>query len=432
MLYSLRITFFVSQNQEGKVNELQQYNQRKIVNDPVHGFISIPDNILFELIEHPYLQRLRRIKQLGLTSLVYPGAVHTRFQHTLGAFYLMGSAISVLRNKGHLISPDESTAAHAAILMHDIGHGPFSHALEQTLIENLSHEDISLLLMNRLNEHFKGQLSQAIDVFKGHTGKLFLHQLVSSQLDMDRLDYLKRDSFFSGVSEGIIGSDRIIKMLEIKNNELVIEAKGIYSIEKFLVARRLMYWQVYLHKTALVAEKMLINALRRAKFLSLNNAEVPAPPFLSTFLKNRFCTNDFLSNPTILDDFTMLDDNDIMSALKLWRDHNDPVLSRLSSSLLDRNLLRIEISDTPFDQEKLMTLKKETQIKNIGPDEMDYFVFTDHISNSAYNVGQENINILYKDGTIKDISYASDMLDHTAFAKTVNKYVLCYPKSIDR
>jgi hypothetical protein len=411
---------------------MQQYNQRKIVNDPVHGFISIPDNILFKLIEHPYLQRLRRIKQLGLTSLVYPGAVHTRFQHTLGAFYLMGSAISVLRNKGHLISSDESTAAHAAILMHDIGHGPFSHALEQTLIENLNHEDISLLLMNRLNKHFKGQLSQAIEIFKGQTGKLFLHQLVSSQLDMDRLDYLKRDSFFSGVSEGIIGSDRIIKMLEIKNNQLVIEAKGIYSIEKFLVARRLMYWQVYLHKTALVAEKMLINALRRAKYLSLNNTKVTAPPFLSTFLKNRFCTTDFLNNQRILDDFTMLDDNDIMSALKLWRDHNDPVLSRLSSSLLNRDLLRIEISDTPFDKERLLALKKEKQIKNIGLDEMDYFVFTDHISNSAYNVGQENINILYKDGTIKDISFASDMLDHTAFAKTVNKYVLCYPKSIDR
>lgn len=411
---------------------MQQYNQRKIVNDPVHGFISIPDNILFKLIEHPYLQRLRRIKQLGLTSLVYPGAVHTRFQHTLGAFYLMGSAISVLRNKGHLISSDESTAAHAAILMHDIGHGPFSHALEQTLIENLNHEDISLLLMNRLNKHFKGQLSQAIEIFKGQTGKLFLHQLVSSQLDMDRLDYLKRDSFFSGVSEGIIGSDRIIKMLEIKNNQLVIEAKGIYSIEKFLVARRLMYWQVYLHKTALVAEKMLINALRRAKYLSLNNTKVTAPPFLSTFLKNRFCTTDFLNNQRILDDFTMLDDNDIMSALKLWRDHNDPVLSRLSSSLLNRDLLRIEISDTPFDKERLLALKKEKQIKNIGLDEMDYFVFTDHISNSAYNVGQENINILYKDGTTKDISFASDMLDHTAFAKTVNKYVLCYPKSIDR
>jgi hypothetical protein len=411
---------------------MQQYNQRKIVNDPVHGFISIPDNILFKLIEHPYLQRLRRIKQLGLTSLVYPGAVHTRFQHTLGAFYLMGSAISVLRNKGHLISSDESTAAHAAILMHDIGHGPFSHALEQTLIENLNHEDISLLLMNRLNEHFKGQLSQAIEIFKGQTDKLFLHQLVSSQLDMDRLDYLKRDSFFSGVSEGIIGSDRIIKMLEIKNNQLVIEAKGIYSIEKFLVARRLMYWQVYLHKTALVAEKMLINALRRAKYLSLNNTKVTAPPFLSTFLKNRFCTTDFLNNQRILDDFTMLDDNDIMSALKLWRGHNDPVLSRLSSSLLNRDLLRIEISDTPFDKERLLALKKEKQIKNIGLDEMDYFVFTDHISNSAYNVGQENINILYKDGTIKDISFASDMLDHTAFAKTVNKYVLCYPKSIDR
>jgi len=412
------------------VNDLQQYKQRKIVNDPVHGFISIPDNILFALIEHPYLQRLRRIKQLGLTSLVYPGAVHTRFQHTLGAFHLMGLAISVLKNKGHHISQEESLAAHAAILMHDIGHGPFSHALEQTLIESLTHEDISRLLMNRLNHHFDGQLTPAIDVFNGHTDKLFLHQLVSSQLDMDRLDYLKRDSFFSGVSEGVIGSDRIIKMLEIKDNELVIEAKGIYSIEKFLVARRLMYWQVYLHKTALVAERMLINALKRAKYLSLNHhAEVPAPPFLQTFLTNRFCSDDFLSNPQILDDFAMLDDNDILSALKLWRRHDDKVLSRLASGLLDRSLLAIEISNTPFDRERIDQLKKEKKLfSGISSEEMSYFVFTDHISNSTYNVGQENIKILYKDGTLEDISYASDMLDHSAFAKTVNKYLLCYPK----
>ncbi|MGQ1890384.1 HD domain-containing protein [Thermophagus sp. OGC60D27] len=411
------------------MNDLQQYKQRKIVNDPVHGFISIPDNILFALIEHPYLQRLRRIKQLGLTSLVYPGAVHTRFQHTLGAFHLMGLAISVLKNKGHHISYEETLAAHAAILMHDIGHGPFSHALEQTLIESLTHEDISLLLMDRLNQHFEGQLTNAINVFKGKTEKLFLHQLVSSQLDMDRLDYLKRDSFFSGVSEGVIGSDRIIKMLEIKNNELVIEAKGIYSIEKFLVARRLMYWQVYLHKTALVAERMLINALKRAKHLSLNKIEVPAPPFLQTFLTNRFCSDDFLSNPQILDDFAMLDDNDIMSSLKLWRRHDDNVLSCLASRLLDRKLLGIEISDTPFDKGRIDQLKKEKKLfGNMSDEEMNYFVFTDHISNSTYNVGQENIKILYKDGTLKDISYASDMLDHSAFAKTVNKYLLCYPK----
>ncbi|MFW6327930.1 MAG: HD domain-containing protein, partial [Bacteroidota bacterium] len=312
------------------MNTELSHNQRKIVNDPVHGFISVPDNILFQLIEHPYIQRLRRIKQLGLTSLVYPGAVHTRFQHTLGSFFLMGSAISVLKSKGNHISSGESTAVHAAILMHDIGHGPFSHALEQTLIESLNHEDISLLLMNILNKHFRGQLTEAIEVFKGNTEKLFLHQLVSSQLDMDRLDYLKRDSFYSGVSEGVIGSDRIIKMLDIKNNELVVEAKGIYSIEKFLVARRLMYWQVYLHKTALVAEKMLINVLKRAKELAMNKREVPAPPYLEPFLKQKFCTNDFLNNPKILHDFTMLDDADVMSALKLWRKHPDLVLSRLS------------------------------------------------------------------------------------------------------
>ncbi|PWD99320.1 HD domain-containing protein [Marinilabilia rubra] len=407
----------------------QPYSQRKIVNDPVHGFISIPDNILYSLIEHPYIQRLRRIKQLGLTSLVYPGAVHTRFQHTLGAFFLMGTAISVLRNKGCQISENESTAAHSAIIMHDIGHGPFSHALEQTLIESLNHEDISLLLMDKLNVHFKGALSEAIDIFKGNTDKLFLHQLVSSQLDMDRLDYLKRDSFFSGVSEGVIGSDRIIKMLEIKNNELVVEGKGIYSIEKFLVARRLMYWQVYLHKTALVAERMLIHILKRAKDLALNKQDVPAPPFLKTFLEKRFCKKDFLSNPKILEDFIMLDDNDIMSALKQWRNHRDPVLAKLSSNLLNRRLLKIEISDTPYSKEIIEQLKKEKgPLLNLSKEEMDYFVFTDHISNSAYNVGQENINILYKDGTLKDISRASDMLDHNAFAKTVNKYILCYPK----
>jgi HD superfamily phosphohydrolase len=407
----------------------QTYNQRKIVNDPVHGFISIPDNILFELIEHPYLQRLRHIKQLGLTSLVYPGAVHTRFQHTLGAFYLMGTAISVLRSKGHAISDEELVAAHAAILMHDIGHGPFSHALEQTLIESLTHEDLSLLLMDRLNNHFKGELTQAIDIFKGNTHKAFLHQLVSSQLDMDRLDYLKRDSFFSGVSEGIIGSDRIIKMLTIKNNELVVEGKGIYSIEKFLVARRLMYWQVYLHKTALVAEKMLINLLNRAKELTLNKINVPAPPFLSTFLQQHFCKDDFLKNPQLLDDFIMLDDNDIMSAMKLWRRHSDPVLARLSANLLDRNLLRIEISDNPIPNDYIdQVLKENAAHSGLTREEMKYFVFTDHISNNAYNTGQENINIIYKDGSLKDISVASDMLDHAAFARTVNKYVICYPK----
>jgi len=413
------------------VNKKPLNRQRKIVNDPVHGFISIPDDILFDLIEHPYIQRLRRIKQLGMTELVYPGAVHTRFQHTLGAFFLMGTAISGLKSKGHNISPEESRATHAAILMHDIGHGPFSHALEQTLIEDLGHEDLSLLLMNRLNKDLGNQLTDAINIFKGETPKFFLHQLVSSQLDMDRLDYLKRDSFFSGVSEGIIGSDRIIKMLNIKNNELVVEAKGIYSIEKFLVARRLMYWQVYLHKTALVAEKMLIKTLERAKALALSGHEIPAPPFLSTFLSRQFTREDFLNNPEILEDFTMLDDNDIMNALKQWRTHSDLVLSRLSSNLLNRHLLGIEISDLPFEESHIEELKRKyAPMSGLSFEELDYFIFTDHISNSAYNTGQENINILHRDGTLQDISQASDMLDHSAFAKTVNKYILCAPKSL--
>ncbi len=406
--------------------------QRKIINDPVHGFISVPDNILFKLIEHPYLQRLRHIKQLGLTFIVYPGAVHTRFQHTLGAFYLMGSAISVLQNKGHHITHEESVAAHAAILMHDIGHGPFSHALESTLIEELNHEDISLLLMKRLNRQFDDELTPAIEVFKGNTGKPFLHQLVSGQLDMDRLDYLKRDSFFTGVSEGVIGSDRIIKMLEVFDDKLVVEVKGIYSIEKFLVARRLMFWQVYLHKTAMVAEKMLIHILKRARELALAGHEVPASPFLATFLKNRFRKSDYLNNASLLDDFTMLDDSDILSAMKLWSRHPDPVLSRLSYNLLNRHLLRIEISDNPFTEERVNIIKaKAAALLNItSAHELSYFVFTDHISNNAYSSGDDNINILYRDQTLKDITEASDMLNHSVLEKTVSKYFLCYPKAM--
>ncbi len=408
--------------------------QRKIINDPVHGFISVPDNLLFLLIEHPYFQRLRHIKQLGLSFIVYPGAVHTRFQHTLGAFYLMGTAISVLRDKGHRITLEESLAAHAAILMHDIGHGPFSHALESTLIEDLTHEDLSLLMMKRLNNEFGGQLSSAIEVFKGNTGKPFLHQLVSGQLDMDRLDYLKRDSFFTGVSEGVIGSDRIIKMLDVFEDKLVVEAKGIYSIEKFLVARRLMYWQVYLHKTAMVAERMLIHILKRARELALDGKEVPASPFLSTFLNNRFSRHQFESNPDILDNFTMLDDNDILSAMKLWSRHPDPVLSRLSFDLLNRHLLRIEISDAPFPEEVVQDLKARAAdlLKIESPHELSYFVFSDHISNNAYSTGDDNINILYKDHTIKDITEASDMLNHSVLEKTVSKYFLCYPKALIR
>ena len=406
-------------------------NKRKIINDPVHGFITVPSETLYDLIEHPFFQRMRWIKQLGLTSLVYPGATHTRFQHTLGCMHLMSAAVSTLQSKGVTISDEESEAVHAAILMHDLGHGPFSHVLESSLVSNISHEDISLLFMERLNHQFDGKLSLAIEIFTDKYYKRFLHQLVSGQLDMDRLDYLKRDSFYTGVSEGVIGSDRIIEMLKVYNDQLVVEAKGIYSIENFLISRRLMYWQVYLHKTALVAERMLVNVLKRARQLLEKNIELSVPYYLEYFLRERFTLEDFRKNKEVLKLFSLLDDNDIMSTIKIWSFHEDKILSFLSKRLLNRNLLAIELQEDAFDLNKVDLLKKYAiQNYDIDEDEADYIVFTGSISNNAYSVEDEKINILNKNGTVRDISEASDLFNLSVLGKTVKKNLLCYPKEL--
>ena len=407
-------------------------NKRKIINDPVHGFITIPSDLVFDLIQHPYFQRLRRIKQLGLTHLVYPGALHTRFQHAIGAMHLMISAISVLRSKGVDISDKEAEAAYIAILLHDIGHGPFSHVLENTIIESVNHEALSGLIMGRLNIISGNAITDAISIFEGSYPIEFFHQLVSGQLDMDRLDYLKRDSFFSGVSEGIIGSERIIKMLNVHDDKLVIEAKGIYSIEKFLVARRFMYWQVYLHKTALVAEKMLISILNRARLLVLRGEKLFAPPQLSFFLENNICYDDFIYRPEVLTNFMMLDDDDIMSAIKIWSMTDDHILSQLSGDFINRNLFRIEIQNDPFDDSEISNIKESVTnaygLKEEG--DCDFLVFSGSISNNTYSPDDENINILYNNSELKDITEASDMINLSVLGKRSRKYFLCYPKSL--
>ncbi len=407
-------------------------NKRKIINDPVHGFITIPSDLVFDLIQHPYFQRLRRIKQLGLTHLVYPGALHTRFQHAIGAMHLMFSAISALRSKGVDISDKEAEAAYIAILLHDIGHGPFSHVLENTIIESVNHEALSGLIMGRLNILSGNAITDAISIFEGTYPIEFFHQLVSGQLDMDRLDYLKRDSFFSGVSEGIIGSERIIKMLNVYDDKLVIEAKGIYSIEKFLVARRFMYWQVYLHKTALVAEKMLISILNRARLLVLWGEKLFAPPQLNFFLENKICYDDFVYRPEVLTNFMMLDDDDIMSAIKIWSISEDHILSQLSGDFINRNLFRIEIQNTPFEGSEISKVK-EAVTDAYGLKEKsdcDFMVFSGSISNNTYSPDDENINILYNNNELKDITEVSDMINLSVLGKRNRKYFLCYPKSI--
>ncbi|MBN2742390.1 MAG: HD domain-containing protein [Marinilabiliaceae bacterium] len=406
--------------------------KNKIVNDPVHGFISLDKPLLFEILEHPWIQRLRRIRQLGLTHLVYPGAQHTRFQHVLGAMHLMSLAVSTLRSKGHSISELECEAVLAAILMHDIGHGPFSHVLENTIVDGVSHEDLSAILMARINEELGGALNLAIDIFNDRYEKRYLHQLVSGQLDMDRLDYLKRDSFFSGVSEGVIGSDRIIKMLNMHNDQLVVEAKGIYSIEKFLVARRLMYWQVYLHKTVLVAEKMLVQILRRAKFLAQQGEPLEAPLCLHYFLVGNIGLEQFNCSGEAIHYFTRLDDDDVMCAIKNWMHHSDFVLSRLSSDFINRHLFRIKIRKSPFSPEEIERVKERVAEGLMLSDHslVDYFVLADSISNSAYSLDDEHINILYHNGEVRDISEASDMFDLSLLNRTVTRYYLCYPKCL--
>ena len=401
----------------------------KIINDPIYGFIRIPHGIIFELIEHPYFQRLRRITQLGLSYLVYPGAYHTRFQHAIGATYLMIKAVQHLRSKGHKISEEEEEAVSIAILLHDIGHGAFSHALEHSIAHEISHEDLSLLFMEKLNKEFNGKLTKAIQIFKNKYRKHFLHQLVSSQLDMDRMDYLKRDSFYSGVQEGIIGSDRIIHMLNVVDDQLVVENKGIYSIEKFLIARRLMYWQVYLHKTVLSAENMLIKVLKRAKKLSQSGCDLFGSSALKYFLKNNFTLNDFRKNKEVFQTFTRLDDQDVLAAIKEWQFHEDKILSTLSNKIIQRKLLNIEVTDESISEERLQEMKNHVaQYYDIDITETDYLAFVDTISNNAYTAHKSNINILYKDGSLKDIADASDQLNISALSKPVKKHFFCYPK----
>lgn len=404
-------------------------NKRKVVNDPVYGLIDIPSEIVYDIIEHRYFQRLRKIKQLGLTDYVYPGATHTRFQHTLGAVHLLTLAISVLKSKNIEISIEEEEAVSIAILLHDIGHGPFSHTLENIIIEKYSHEDLSLLFMEALNKEYHGKLTLAIKIFKNQYHKKFLHQLVSSQLDVDRLDYLRRDSFYTGVSEGVIGSDRIIKMLNVHNDQLVVEAKGIHSIEKFLIARWLMYWQVYLHKTVISVEQLLLKIFNRVKFLIANNHNVYLTNDIAFFLKNPLINKPDITE--MLNNFSLIDDNDIFSLVKIWGKSDDKILSMLSERLLDRNLLKIEIQDTPFDDAKISKMKTEVSNKfKLTEKEIDFIVFTDHISKNAYSAFDDKIQILFKNGTIVDVAEASDMLNMSVLSKTVRKYFLCYPKEI--
>lgn len=403
-------------------------NKKKIINDPVFGFISIPNEFIYSIIRHSYFQRLNRIRQLGLASFVYPGAQHTRLHHSIGAMYLMNEAISNLRGKGHYITEDEANGALAAILLHDVGHGPFSHVLEHTLTSGVSHEEFSLALMEQLNNAMNGKLNICISIFKNEYSKKFLHQLVSGQLDVDRLDYLRRDSFFTGVTEGNIGSARIIKMLDIRDDRLVVEAKGIYSIENFLMARRLMYWQVYLHKTAVASEKMLINTLRRAKELTTKGKKLFVSPALKYFLENNVNRKQFeTEKDEVLKYFVRLDDNDIWCALKVWADNEDKILSTLSSALVDRKLFKIKIATEPFQEEYIEVFTKKYMIEfNIDKSEAAYLFSVDTITSNMYNEADDSIDILYNDGTIKNISEASDMLNIQLLSKKVEKFYFSY------
>ncbi|OEK08483.1 phosphohydrolase [Flavivirga aquatica] len=402
-------------------------NKLKILNDPIYGFITIPSSLIFDLIQHKYFQRLRRITQMGMSYLVYPGAHHTRFHHAIGCVHLMQQAINVLRFKGVTISEEEETGLHIAILLHDIGHGPFSHAMEHSIVNNVSHEEISLLFMERLNKEFNGTLTLAIQIFKGDYPRKFMYQLISGQLDMDRADYLKRDSFYTGVAEGNINSERLITMLNVVDDDLVVEEKGIYSVEKFIIARRLMYWQVYLHKTGLVAEQLLIRVLKRAKELFDNGHELQASDALLYFLKNKISLDHF--NDDTLDVFAQLDDYDIVSAMKYWQYQDDFVLRNLSKMIINRNLLKIKLKNKSIKESSLK--KHTTTLMNthkITKAEAEYFVFTGSISNQAYQLKTKRINILHKSGKVEDIVKASDQLNLKALSKTVTKYYICYPK----
>jgi len=416
-----------------KPNCLNSINKNKIFNDPIYGFITIPNEKIFDLLEHPYFQRLRRISQLGFTYLVYPGAYHTRFHHALGAMHLTQQAIQILRSKGHSISNEEEEAACIAILLHDIGHGPFSHALEHTLVKGINHEQLGLLFMEDLNREFNGDLTLAIQIFKGNYPKVFLHQLISSQLDMDRLDYLRRDSFYTGVTEGAINSERLLTMLNLHNDELVIDAKGIYSVEKFIVARRFMYWQVYLHKTVISAEFMIVKTLLRARELALSGAELFASNSLRVFLSNHLTHQNFEQNPSLLKSFAQLDDYDIIGALKEWVHCDDAVLASLSLSILNRSLFKVQILEAPLqEKERSLILEKIAADKGISKEEAQYFLIEESIDNHAYNPSKDKIYLLYKDGTTQDIAQVADQLNISALSKRVTKHFVCYPEEYMR
>lgn len=423
--FVFKFLIFVTQNNV-IVNEI---NKLKIFNDPIYGFITIPNPLIYDLIQHPYFQRLRRISQMGLSYLVYPGANHTRFHHALGCMHLMQKAVEVLRFKGVSISPEEENALYIAILLHDIGHGPFSHAMEKSIVEDVHHEAISLLFMNQLNTEFNGKLSLAIQVFRGDYHRKFMLQLISSQLDMDRMDYLKRDSFYSGVAEGNVNSERLIQMMNVVDDVLVIEEKGIYSVEKFLMSRRLMYWQAYLHKTSLVAELILTKVLKRAKELTQKGIILPCSESLLFFMQNKITIATFDSEN--LGFFSQLDDFDIISALKSWQKQDDFILSSLSKMIINRDLLKIKLSEEKAPPEELQALKERFALENnVSLAETNYFIFKGKIKNQAYSKEAEPIRILKKDKTIEDVVEASDQLNLKSLSKFVTKYYMCFPKQL--
>jgi HD superfamily phosphohydrolase len=406
-------------------------NKKKIINDPLYGFITVPTDLIFDLIEHPYLQRLRHIKQLGLTDFVYPGAVHSRFQHALGAMHLMGRVLESLKTKGIEINSHECEAAQIAILLHDIGHGPFSHALEETILPGIKHESISYLFLGELNKHFDGALDLALKIFRNSYHRKFFHQLVSSQLDIDRLDYLQRDSFYSGVIEGTIGTDRIVAMLNVKGDQLVVDEKGVYSIESFLHARRLMYWQVYLHKTSVSAERMIVNLIKRAKYLTHSGENLPGSEPLKIFLKQNYSLDDFKDKPELIAAFGQLDDNDIWGAIKIWRSNADPILSTLCERMIKRDLFRIILSPEPINKSQVEKVKKNvcTQF-NLLQKDGTYLFSHGTVSNEAYISEAQKINILMRNGDLIDVAQASDLPSVKAISKIVKKNYLCWPKNV--
>ncbi len=405
---------------------MRSRNKLKIINDPIYGFIHIPSSLVFDIIEHPYFQRLRRINQMALSYLVFPGAKHTRFEHVLGCVFLMQKTVEMLRFKGVQISDKEAEGLYIAILLHDIGHGPFSHAMEHSIVEGISHEEISLLFMQELNKVFNGKLETAIAIFQGTYPRKFMHQLISGQLDMDRADYLKRDSFYTGVAEGNINSERLISMLNVRNDELVVEEKGLYSVEKFLIARRLMYWQVYLHKTSVAAEQILIRLLNRAKELVQQGQKLTMSTALAFFVKNKISKDNF--SQEVLEMFARLDDTDIISAMKEWQFYPDAVLSKLSKMLLNRDLPKIKVRLNDFEEQKIKRLQKLSLAKGIDEKDMKYFVFTGVMTNRAYNPEKEIIKILTKNGRVVELSKTSEAINLEPLSQVTERYYICYPK----